>query len=79
MESQTDEHRHARDDEPLNEPRPKKPLNGDSAIDVDMLEAAGGKLRPRSQPGAPDMCSTTAPGGAGRAGDVLSTNTGFWP
>ena len=36
----SNQHRHARDDDPLNEPRLKKPLNRNPAIDVDMLEAA---------------------------------------
>ena len=39
----SDQHRDARDDEPLNEPRLKKPLNRYSAIDVDMFEATSGE------------------------------------
>jgi hypothetical protein len=38
----TYEHGNARDDQPLNEPGLKKPLNGDSAIDVDVPDAASG-------------------------------------
>jgi hypothetical protein len=40
----TDEHGNACDDEALNEPGPEKPLDGDPAIHVNMLDAAGGKL-----------------------------------
>src|SRR3984893_1842354 len=40
-----DQHRDARDRQPLNEPRPQEPLDGQAPIDVDMLNATGSKLR----------------------------------
>src|SRR4029453_14248821 len=41
----TDEHRNASDNEALNEPGLKKPLNGDPAIHVNVPDAASSKLR----------------------------------
>src|SRR3989441_1785954 len=41
----TDQHRNAGDNEALNQPSLKKPLNWDPAIHINMLDAAGGKLR----------------------------------
>jgi hypothetical protein len=41
----SNQHGDACDDEPLNEPSPKKPLNRNPAIYVDMLEAASGNLQ----------------------------------
>ena len=60
----TDEHRNASYYEALNEPGLKKPLNGDPAIYVGVLDASRGKLRHDFvwSPGHP---STTAPTGAG--------------
>ena len=86
-----EEHRNAGDNEALDEPGLEKPLNGDPAIDIDVPHAARGQARhdlcwiPRFascvtiSAGAPDIRSTTAPGGAGASGPVLSTNTGFSP
>src|ERR1700681_3935407 len=44
-DSPADEYRYACDDETLNEPGAKKPLDGDATVDVDMLNAARGELR----------------------------------
>ena len=41
----TDENGYARDDKALHESGPKKSLNGDPAVHVDMSYAAGEKLR----------------------------------
>jgi hypothetical protein len=43
--SVSNEHGNTCDYEALNEPSPKKPLNGDPAINVNMADAANGKLR----------------------------------
>src|SRR5438552_19083770 len=58
--SLSNEHGHARDNEPLNGPLAQKPLNRDSPVDVQVLDPAGSELRDdlRWRPG---ICSTTPP------------------
>src|SRR5437667_11022604 len=43
--SLSNEHGHARDNEPLNGPLAQKPLNRDSPVDVQVLDPAGSELR----------------------------------
>jgi len=43
--SLTDEHRHASDDETLNEPRSQEPLNRDPAVDVEVLGPTNSESR----------------------------------
>jgi hypothetical protein len=40
----SDEHRDARDDEAVNEARAQKLLNGDAAVHIDVLDAAGSEF-----------------------------------
>lgn len=61
--SSADDHGYACDDGTLNQSYPKKPLDGDPAIHVDVVDAADVKLRPNSSGGA-DICSTNASVGA---------------
>ncbi len=44
-DSFSDEHRHASDNETLNEPRAQESLNRDSSVDVEVAGAAGSELR----------------------------------
>src|SRR5258705_7168336 len=43
--SVSNEHRHASDNETMNEPRAKEPLNGDPTVDVEVVGTTSSKLR----------------------------------
>src|SRR5712691_5736535 len=40
----SNEHWHSSDDEELNDPRAQEPLDGDAAVDVQVVDATSGKL-----------------------------------
>jgi hypothetical protein len=42
--SASNEHRHASDNQALNQPRPQEPLNRDPTVDVEVVGTAGTKL-----------------------------------
>src|SRR5437773_12536388 len=74
----TDEHGNARDDETVNEPGLKKPLNRDPAIHVDMPDTPSCKLR-HDVGGSPRHSLHHTPGGVEARGRVLRTKTGLFP
>ena len=75
----SDEHGNTRDGETLDEACAQEALNGDAAVDVEMVGTAGGELRDDLLR-RPLICSTTPPRAADKSiGRLLRTTTRLSP
>jgi hypothetical protein len=61
----SNEHRHASDDETLNEPRAQEPLNGDPTVDVEVVGTTSSELRD-DRSGRPGHLFNNASAGRGQ-------------